>query len=78
MEQKPKVEYNTARRGYQQNGQTCSIPHTPSHANPSYKKLQFNRYADDFVAGIIGSCKDAERVKADIRDFLATPKAHPV
>lgn len=40
-------------------------------ADPDFKSLQFNRYADDFVVGIIGSRKDTERVKADIRDFLA-------
>ncbi len=40
-------------------------------ADPNYKSLQFNRYADDFVVGIIGSRVDAERAKADIRDFLA-------
>ena len=40
-------------------------------ADKSYRRLQFNRYADDFVVGIIGSRKDAEQVKADIRDFLA-------
>ena len=40
-------------------------------ADRDYQSLHFNRYADDFVVGIIGSCKDAERVKADIRDFLA-------
>lgn len=40
-------------------------------ADPRYKSLQFNRYADDFVVGIIGSRADAERVRADIRDFLA-------
>ncbi len=37
----------------------------------SYRSLHFNRYADDFVVGIIGSREDAERVKGDIRDFLA-------
>ena len=47
-----------------------NTPYSP-YANPSYKNLQFNRYADDFVVGIIGSRKDAEQVKADIRDFLA-------
>ena len=43
--------------------------YTPS--DPGYKSLRFNRYADDFVVGIIGSRKDAEQVKADVRDFLA-------
>ena len=50
--------------------QLLSTPYyTP--ADPNYKSLQFNRYADDFVVGIIGPREDAERVKADIRDFLA-------
>ena len=40
-------------------------------SDPNYKSLHFNRYADDFVVGIIGSRKDAEQVKANIRDFLA-------
>lgn len=45
---------------------------TPSYtpADPNYKRLQFNRYADDFVVGVIGSHKDAEQIKADIREFL--------
>lgn len=40
-------------------------------ADPEYKSLHFNRYADDFIVGIIGSRKDAEKIKTDIRDFLA-------
>lgn len=36
----------------------------------SYKRIQYNRYADDFVVGVIGSKADAEMVKQDIRDFL--------
>lgn len=36
----------------------------------AYKRLQYNRYADDFVVGIIGSKEDAEKVKADIKLFL--------
>jgi len=44
-------------------------PYYPQ-ADLGYKSLQFNRYADDFVVGIIGSREDAERVKADIRGFL--------
>ena len=34
------------------------------------KRIQFNRYADDFVIGIIGSREDAEKVKADVKTFL--------
>ena len=30
-----------------------------------FKKIQYNRYADDFVIGVIGSKKDAEKIKED-------------
>lgn len=36
----------------------------------SYKTIQYTRYADDFLLGIIGSKADAERVKSDFREFL--------
>lgn len=36
----------------------------------TYKRIQYNRYADDFVVGIIGSREDAEKVKADVNAFL--------
>jgi len=35
-----------------------------------YKRLQYARYADDFIIGIMGSKEDAEKVKSDIRAFL--------
>lgn len=35
-----------------------------------YKRIQYTRYADDFLIGIIGSRKDAEKVKADVKAFL--------
>lgn len=35
-----------------------------------YKKIQYNRYADDFVIGVIGSKKDAIKVKEDVKAFL--------
>jgi len=34
------------------------------------KSLQYIRYADDFIIGLIGSKGDAEKVKADISEFL--------
>jgi hypothetical protein len=37
----------------------------------SYKRLQYIRYADDFIIGIIGSQSDAAKIKEDIRLFLA-------
>lgn len=36
----------------------------------NYKRIQYVRYADDFIIGIIGSKKDAERIKCDISDYL--------
>ena len=35
-----------------------------------YKAIQYNRYADDFVVGVIGSKKDALNIKEEIRAFL--------
>lgn len=37
-----------------------------------YKKIQYTRYCDDFLIGIIGSKNDAIKVKQDIKEFLAT------
>lgn len=36
-----------------------------------FKKIQYTRYCDDFLIGIIGSKNDAETVKAEIKQFLA-------
>ena len=35
-----------------------------------YKKIQYNRYADDFVIGVIGSKKDAMEIKENVKVFL--------
>ena len=35
-----------------------------------YKRIQYTRYADDFLIGVIGSKADAERVKAEVKEFL--------
>jgi group II intron reverse transcriptase/maturase len=36
-----------------------------------YRRIQYLRYADDFLVGVIGSKADTERVKADIGRFLS-------
>ena len=36
-----------------------------------YKTVQYTRYADDFIIGVIGSIADAQQVKDDVRRFLA-------
>jgi group II intron reverse transcriptase/maturase len=46
----------------------------PSHEpmDTNYRRIQYTRYADDFLIGIIGSHADAEKVKQDISDFLTS------
>ena len=36
-----------------------------------YKRIQYCRYADDFLIGVIGSKKDAEEIRNAVRIFLA-------
>lgn len=36
----------------------------------SYERMQYVRYADDFLIGVIGSKKDCEMTKKDIAEFL--------
>ncbi len=42
-----------------------------SALDSGFKRIQYCRYADDFIIGVIGSKKDAEQIKEDIRIFLA-------
>jgi hypothetical protein len=44
------------------------------HADPNYKRLQYVRYADDFLIGIIGSKEDAIQVRNDVKEFLDSLK----
>lgn len=37
----------------------------------TYKRLQYVRYADDFLIGVIGSKFDCEKIKNDVREFLS-------
>ena len=37
----------------------------------NYKRLQYVRYADDFLCGVIGNKEDAQAIKEDIKNFLA-------
>ena len=36
----------------------------------TYKRLQYCRYADDWIIGVIGSRADAENIKQEIKEFL--------
>lgn len=43
-------------------------PTVPLDTN--YKRIQYTRYADDFLIGVIGSKEDAEQVKQEVKIFL--------
>ncbi|MFC0418912.1 reverse transcriptase/maturase family protein, partial [Cytobacillus solani] len=38
--------------------------------DPNFRRIQYVRYADDFLIGIIGSKQDAEKVKEDLTRYL--------
>ena len=46
-----------------------SIPCFPA-IDPTFKKIQYVRYADDFIIGVIGPKADAEIIKGELRAFL--------
>lgn len=37
----------------------------------NYRRLQYVRYADDFLIGVIGTKAECERIKADIAEFMS-------
>lgn len=37
-----------------------------------YRRLQYVRYADDFLVGVIGSKEDAQRIKTQIKEFITS------
>lgn len=46
-----------------------STPHV-DEMDDNYKRLQYNRYADDFLISVTGSKQDAENIKEHVRIFL--------
>ena len=40
--------------------------------DPNYRRLRYNRYADDFILGFAGPSKEAKDIKRRIGDFLST------
>ncbi len=45
---------------------SCSDP-----MDSSYKRIFYQRYADDFIIGIIGNKQNAEEIKDEVRGFLS-------
>jgi len=50
--------------------QLQSLP-SKAQCDKAYRSIQYCRYADDFLIGVIGSREDAEQVKHDLKAFLA-------
>ncbi len=51
--------------------ESLSVPSKEQMDN-NYRRLQYTRYCDDFLIGVIGSKEDAIKIKQDIREFLYT------
>src|SRR5262249_51365981 len=54
--------------------QTCKgLRHLPSRDpyDPDFRRLQYIRYADDFLLGFAGPREEAEEIKEEIKKFLA-------
>jgi group II intron reverse transcriptase/maturase len=49
--------------------QRLTIPYK-DEPDTQFKRIRYNRYADDFIIGVIGSKEDAERIKEEIGTFL--------
>lgn len=47
------------------------IPNT-NPFDEEFRRLQYVRYADDFLIGVIGSKQDAENIKKDLTEYLET------
>ena len=43
-------------------------------SDPNYRRLRYNRYADDFLLGFVGPREEAEEIKRKIKAFLETIK----
>lgn len=45
---------------------------TPCHESmdANYRRIQYVRYADDFLIGVIGSKSECQAIKADIKEFM--------
>ena len=65
-----KDERKTAVKALKKAQQKRATVHCYPAKDLKYTRLVFNRYADDFIVGIIGSKEDALRIKADIKEFL--------
>ena len=68
---KKATDHKQAVRVFKRAQQARASVHCYPAIDTSYRRIQYNRYADDFVVGVIGSRADAEKVKQDIKAFLS-------
>lgn len=45
--------------------------HSKVDMDAGYKRLRYERYADDFLIGVIGSKEDCRKIKQDLKNFLS-------
>ena len=45
--------------------------HSRVDMDANFKRLRYERYADDFLIGVIGSKEDCRKIKQDIKNFLS-------
>ena len=69
-----KTSYEQMRKSYlyeiaQLSKQMLSIPHKDA-MDADFRRLQYVRYADDFLISVIGSKSECETIKADITQFM--------
>lgn len=53
----------------------CKLKYTVPYSDPmdsNFRRMQYVRYADDFIIGLIGSKSDAMMVKEELTKFLTT------
>jgi group II intron reverse transcriptase/maturase len=72
---KGKIE-RARKRGDHQEAERLSkirreLPTQDTH-DPNFRRLQYVRYADDFILSYIGTKEEAETIKAEIGEFLST------
>lgn len=45
--------------------------HSKVDMDANFKRLRYERYADDFLIGVIGSKEDCRKIKQDLKNFLS-------
>lgn len=70
---KQNPKYTKILRGGKGSAKQAFKKNVPSmdYMDPGFKRLQYVRYADDFIIGVIGSKADAMKLRTQVQDFLA-------